>query len=237
MRVLPAIAALVLGLCGLTTAASDSANRLTEAEMAEGWVLLFDGQSTRGWRSFKKTTFPQKGWKVEDGCLRHVAGGGGGDIMTESTFGEFELTFEWRLAAGANSGVKYFITEERAGPIGHEYQLVTKNHPEAEDLPTKHVTASFYDVLPTTAPVRVRSAPDFNQSRIVVRGQQVEHWLNGDKVLAYELGSDDVKAAISRSKFRDVPGFGTRLRGNILLQDHGGEVCFRNVKLREPREH
>lgn len=230
--------AVLLGLlwaCGsvFSITARTEANELSEAEKAAGWRLLFDGQTTRGWRSFKKTTFPEKGWVVEDGCLKHLARGGGGDIITDATFEDFELVWEWRLAPGANSGVKYFVTETRASALGHEYQLVTPNHPEAVTEPTKHVTGSFYDVWPTRVPVRLRPPGEFNESRILVRGTRVEHWLNGEQVLEYELGSPALRAALAASKFRDVPGFGEKVRGHILLQDHGGEVWFRNLKIRE----
>ncbi len=208
-------------------------NALTDAEKADGWKLLFDGHSTAGWRNFKKATFPTKGWVVEDGCLKHTLKGGGGDLITDASFDDFELSFEWRLAPDGNSGVKYFITEDRNSAIGHEYQLVTANDPEASGQPTKHVTASFYDVLPTRMAIKLRPAGEFNTSRILVRGNHVEHWLNGEKTLEYELGSPEVKAAVAKSKFKSVAGFGEKLRGHILLQDHGGEVWFRNVKLRE----
>lgn len=209
------------------------ANELTEAERAAGWRLLFDGRSTAGWRGFQKATFPAKGWIVEDGCLKHVANGGGGDIITDATFGDFELVWEWRLAPGANSGVKYFITEARGEAIGHEYQLLARVNPVAVDPPGKHVTAGFYDVLPTRIPIKLRPAGEFNESRIRVRGSRVEHWLNGELTLAYEPGGPEVKTAVAASKFKNVPGFGEKLRGHILLQDHGGEAWFRNLKLRE----
>ena len=210
-------------------------NTLTDAEQAAGWKLLFDGHSTVGWRNFKKSTFPAKGWVVEDGCLKHTRRGGGGDIITDASFDDFEFTFEWRLAPDSNSGVKYFITEDRASAIGHEYQLVTPNDPEASTRPTKHVTASFYDVLPTRMAIKLRPPGQFNESRILVCGHHVEHWLNGEKALEYELGSSEVKAAVAKSKFKNVPGFGEKLRGHILLQDHGGEVWFRNLKIRVPQ--
>lgn len=219
------VGGLIPGLAGV--------NELTEAERAEGWRLLFDGQGIAGWRSFKKNTFPARGWVVEEGCLKHLARGGGGDILTEATFEDFELSWEWRLAPGANSGVKYFVTESRPSALGHEYQLVMPDHPEATSQPTKHVTGSFYDVWPPRGPIRLRPPGEFNQSRIVVRGRRVEHWLNGELVLEYELGSPALKAALAASKFKDVPGFGEKVRGHILLQDHGGEVWFRNLKVRE----
>jgi hypothetical protein len=233
MRIPRRLPGLTLVVLLLLPAAHAAPNQLTPDERAAGWKLLFDGTSTAGWRGFKKSTFPEKGWVVADGCLKHVAKGGGGDLVSEATFGDFELSWEWRLAPDSNSGVKYFITEERSSAIGHEYQMVTKPNVEAADQPTKHVTASFYDVLPTETPIQIRPPDQFNESRVVVRGTKVEHWLNGARVLAYELGSPATKAAVASSKFRSVPGFGEKLRGRLLLQDHGGEVCFRNVKLRE----
>jgi hypothetical protein len=163
----------------------------------------------------------------------HPSRGGGGDIVTERTFDEFELRFEWRMTPNGNSGVKYFLTEDRGGAIGHEYQLLTGRAVEAVQAPSKGGTAGFYDVLPPEIPVQLRPADQFNESRILVRGHRVEHWLNGERTIAYELGSPAVMAAVARSKFKDVKGFGTRVRGHILLQDHGGEIWFRNLKIRE----
>jgi hypothetical protein len=229
----PLLAVWLAAACFSTSLVRAGANELTEAEKTAGWKLLFDGRTTTGWRSFKKATFPAKGWIVEDGCLKHLASGGGGDIITDATFGDFELVWEWRLAPGANSGVKYFISETRGSALGHEYQLLARANPATVDPPGKHVTAGFYDVLPTRIPIKLRPPGEFNESRILVRGSRVEHWLNGGLTLAYEPGSQEVKAAVAASKFKDVPGFGEKLRGHILLQDHGGEAWFRNVKLRE----
>jgi hypothetical protein len=204
-------------------------NTLTEAERQNGWRLLFDGQSNRGWRSFGKPESPRTGWVVEDGWLK--LRGQGGDIVTEGEYDEFELTFEWQVGPGANSGVKYFVVGSRPSALGHEYQLLDDGAKPARtnDL---HRTATFYDVLPLQVPAGPRPAGQVNQSRIVVTGEQVEHWLNGVRVLSYQLNSPEVKAAVARSKFKNVAGFGSRLRGHLLLQDHGGEVAFRNLKLR-----
>lgn len=209
------------------------ANQLTPAERAAGWRLLFDGQSTAGWRGFKKATFPAKGWVVEDGCLKHLARGGGGDIITDASFDDFEFSFEWRLAPKANGGLKYFITEERSGAIGHEYQLIDDVGLGYAKPGSKHQTASFYDVLAPTAWKEPHPPGQFNHSRIMVRGRHVEHWLNGFKTLEYELGSDQLREAVAASKFKEVAGFGSKLKGHLLLQDHGGEIWFRNLKLRE----
>ena len=206
-------------------------NELTASEKAEGWKLLFDGKTTAGWRSFKKQTFPDKGWVVEDGALKKVANVQGGDIITTNTFEQFDLRWEWKVPPKANNGIKYFITEERGGPIGHEYQMIddsTVNNP-------KQRTASFYDVLPPDEHTASKPPGEWNQSRVFVQGNRVEHWLNGVKVLDYELGGEKVKTAVAASKFKDVKGFGERLKGHILLTDHKDEAVFRNIKIRELR--
>jgi hypothetical protein len=216
-------------LCG---AGGLQAGELTSAEKAAGWQLLFDGKTTAGWRSFKKQTFPDKGWVVENGTLKKVANVQGGDIITTNTFEQFDLRWEWKIPAKANNGIKYFITEERGGPIGHEYQMIddsTVNNP-------KQRTASFYDVLPPMEHSALKPPGQWNQSRVFVQGDRVEHWLNGVKVLEYELGGEKVKTAVAASKFKDVKGFGERLKGHILLTDHRDEASFRNIKIRELRQ-
>jgi hypothetical protein len=233
-------AAAALGGAAGARATDPPPNTLTRAETDAGWRLLFDGQTTNGWRGFKKADFPAQGWAVADGCLKKVATGtgdslGAGDIVTTGTFGDFDLRFEWRISKGGNSGVKYLVTEERAGPIAHEYQVLDDaGHPDAK-VGTHRQASAFYDVLPPSATAKqVRPVGEFNQGRVLVKGQHVEHWLNGQKVLEYELGSPELKAAIAKSKFKDVAGFGTKLEGRILLQDHGDEVCYRNVKIQSP---
>jgi hypothetical protein len=231
LRFLP----LAVAAGALCARGADTPANLSETEVKAGWRLLFDGTTT-GWRAFKGEDFPSQGWQVEDGCLKHGRRGGGGDIVTEETFSDYEFHFEWKIGPGGNSGVKYFITEERDEPIGHEYQLLgPRNHQEAtRDL--KRATASFYEVLPPSTNALPRPPGEWNQSRIVVEGFRVEHWLNAERVLAYELGSDAVMAGIRASKFRAVPGFGTKFPHRILLQDHGGDVWFRNMKLRVIRK-
>lgn len=221
------------GLFLVADAAEPPANQLSDAEQQAGWRLLFDGASTRGWRWYKQAAFPAKGWAIEDGCLKHLARGGGGDVITDAEFDDFEFAFEWRIAPKANSGVKYFIIEERDSAIGHEFQVIDDVGLGYAKPGDKHQTASFYDVLAPTAWKEPLPPGQFNQSRIVVQGNHVEHWLNGLKTIEYELGSDAVRAAVAASKFKAVKGFGTKLKGHLLLQDHGGEVWFRNLKVRE----
>jgi hypothetical protein len=230
-----------LRLCVIATAFAASAhaappNALTEEEVKAGWRLLFDGKTSAGWRGFKKADFPAQGWVIQDGVLKKIATGtgdslGGGDIVTRDRFSEFDLRFEWRIAKGGNSGVKYFVTEERPGPIAHEYQVLDDaGHPDAKVGPHRQA-AAFYDVLAPAPDKPLRPVGEWNSSRVLVKGQHVEHWLNGARVLEYELGSPQLMAAIARSKFKDVAGFGTKIPGHILLQDHGDEVAYRNIRI------
>ena len=199
--------------------------------------LLFDGKTSTGWRGFKKPAFPGKGWVVEDGWIKHLKTGegsqGGGDIITVDTFDNFDLQFEWRIAPGGNSGVKYLVTEDRSGPIAHEYQVIDDARHQDAKIGPKRTTAALYDVIPAPANKPLKPAGEINAGRIVVNGMHVEHWLNGVKVIEYELESPALMAAKAKSKFKDEPGWGTKLRGHILLQDHGDEVSFRNIKIRE----
>jgi hypothetical protein len=211
-------------------------NTLTPTEKSAGWTLLFDGKSTSAWRGYKKPDMGGLRWKIEDGCLALPSGEGADtqgqrDIITTQQFDDFELAWEWRIAKGGNSGVKYFVTENNESAIGHEYQVIDdERHADAKIGPHRQ-TAAFYDVLPATERP-VKPAGEWNTTRIVVRGQTVEHWLNGKKVLQYELGSPALKAAIAKSKFKGIARFGTRQNGHILLQDHGNQVWFRSIKIR-----
>ena len=205
-------------------------NELTAAEKATGWRLLFDGKTTQGWHTFKKQTFPGQGWVIEEGVLSKVAGVRGGDIITTDEFSDFDFQWDWRIPAKANNGIKYFITEERNSAIGHEYQMIDDALPK---LPKKETTASLYDVLPPSENKPLKPIGEWNHSRVLVQGNHVEHWLNGAKVLEYELGSEEVKAAVANSKFKNVKDFGTKIKGHILLTDHNSGASFRNLKIRE----
>ena len=225
---------LVLVSC-VALASAAELNTLTAAEQKDGWKLLFDGKSLAGWRTYKEGGTIGKGWVIEEGILKKQAKVGGGDIMTELTISgtaDWELSWEWRIAEKGNNGIKYFITEARKGTLGHEYQMLDDDgHPDGKVGPHRQ-TASFYDVLPPAKDKPTKPIGEWNASRVVVKGNTVQHWLNGAKVLEYELGSDAVKAAVAKSKFSKIGDFGTKVTGHILLTDHGDECWFRNVKVR-----
>ena len=195
---------------------------------ADGWVDLFDGKSLKGWRNYGTNTVTGKGWVVDGGVLKKLAKVQGGDLITEQQYDDFVLEWEWRIPAKANNGVKYFIREQGGSAVGHEYQMLDNSTTPNP----RYWTATFYDVLPTTtnAPPRIG---DWNQSRLVVQGKHVEHWLNGVKVLTYECGSPEVLAAVAKSKFKNVPQFAEKVRGHILLTDHQDECWFRNIRIKE----
>jgi hypothetical protein len=229
---------LCLLACGLApdhgiSAPASTPNQITAEEAAGHWQLLFDGKTTTGWRSFKQKSFPAKGWIAEDGWL-HCLGKNGGDIITDKDFDDFELTWDWKIAPEGNSGLKYFITEQRDSPIGHEYQMIDdEKNPDAKLANHARVTAAFYDVLKPERLVPVKGPGEINSSKILVQGNHVEHWINSVKVLEYSCGSQALREAVQRSKFKKVPNFGDKIRGHLLLQDHHSEVWFRNIKIRE----
>ncbi len=230
----PLISFLALIACASLTSAAEL-NTLTAAERKDGWKLLFDGKSLAGWRTYKEGGKIGAGWIIEDGILKKQAKIGGGDMMTEQPIpatADWELSWEWRIAEKGNNGLKYFITEARKGALGHEYQMLDDHgHPDGKVGPHRQ-TAAFYDVLPPAKDKPLKPVGEWNHSRIVVKGQTVQHWLNGAKVLEYVLGSDAVKEAVAKSKFKKIEDFGTKVTGHILLTDHNDECWFRNVKLR-----
>ena len=211
-------------------------NELNAQEQRDGWKLLFDGHSLGGWRGYKRPDATGTRWKVEDGFLTLPANDGkdtqgARDIISADTFEQFELTWEWRIAQAGNSGVKYFVLEDLPAAIGHEYQLIDdERHPDAKVGP-KRQTSAFYDVL-AASNRPLKPAGELNTSRVIVKGHSVEHWLNGQRVLQDELETPALRAAIAESKFKDTARFGKLQNGHILLQDHGDQVWFRDVKIR-----
>lgn len=212
------------------------------SDSAGAWRPLFDGTTSDQWRGYQKPDMQGLRWVVADGCLGLPPSDGSDtrgarDIVTKDEFDDFELTWEWRVTPGANSGVKYFVQEIRPVAIGHEYQIIDdEKHPDAKLREGRRSTGAFYDVLAAPAATgKTKPVGDFNESRILVTRNHVEHWLNGMKVLEYELDSDDLRARIADSKFKDVEGFDKHQRGHLLLQDHGDAVCYRNIKVRDLR--
>lgn len=227
------------------------ANQLTEREKSEGWQLLWDGKTTQGWRGAKLEHFPEKGWKIENGVLSVLKGTGGeavqgGDILTTAKYKNFELEVDFKLTKGANSGIKYFVDPElnkgEGSAIGCEYQILDdENHPDAK-LGTNgnRTLASLYDLIPAEAKfyapnenvLKRVNQYEWNRAKIVVAGNHVQHLLNGIKVVEYERGTQMWRALVAHSKHAVWPNFGELPEGHILLQDHGDEVSFRNIKIK-----
>jgi hypothetical protein len=214
------------------------ANTLTAKEKAAGWKLLFDGKTTKGWRAFKNAAFPAEKWVAAEGTLKCAAGKKVTDIVTEDEFDSFEFSWDWRTTPKGNSGVKYLVDEAMSTKandgIGFEYQILDDDlHPDAKKGKDGNRTAgSLYDLIPAGKDKALQPVGEWNRSRLVVNGNQVEHWLNGVKVVSYERGSAEMKTRIAESKYKDIKGFGEVTKGRLLLQDHDTEVWFRNLKIR-----
>ena len=210
-------------------------NLLTEQERQEGWRLLWDGKSGDGWRSIKTDSFPARGWEIANGELTVLpknAGGGAGDIITRETYSSFILKVDFRLTDAANSGIKYFFDPKRNGGTTLEYQVLDAKHPDAtKGRDGNRTVASLYDVMPA-AGAKPKPVGEWNTAMIVSKGRQVEHWLNGEKVLAFERGSDAFRKAVALSKFSKQPNWGEQEAGHILLQDHQDRVSYRNIKIK-----
>lgn len=223
-------------LPALPLAAKTPPNTLTDAERAAGWRLLWDGQTTKGWHSAKAKDFPATGWSLENGELT-VLGTKGGSIVTDEEFTAFELQLDFQVSAGGNSGVKYFVSGDgKSEPVGLEFQLLDdERHPDAKlGRDGNRKTGSLYDLLPRDAATVSPEAGAWHHARVLVTpAGHVEHWLDGVKVLTYERGSPAFLAAVARSKFAKIPGFGLGAKGPILLQDHGDVVRFRSIKIRQ----
>ncbi len=219
-------------------------NQLTADEKKNGWKLLWDGETTKGWRGAQLEEFPEKGWIIENGELIVLSSGGaesaaGGDIVTTEDYGDFELKFDFKITEGANSGVKYYVdTEINKGPgssIGLEYQILDDAvHPDAQlgNHKGSRTLASLYDLIEADKAKPVNPVGEWNSGQIISRSNKVEHWLNGSKVMEYERGSEEYRKLVSESKYVDYPGFGELEKGQILLQDHGDRVAFKNIKIK-----
>ena len=218
-------------------------NAISPDEAKEGWVLLWDGKTSEGWRGAKQNSFPEKGWKMEDGILKVLKGSGeesanGGDIVTIKKYKNFILKLDFKITEGANSGVKYFVNPDMnkgaGSAIGCEYQILDDDiHPDAKlGIKGNRKLGSLYDLIP--APEKKPfNKKGFNTVMIVVKGNHVEHWLNDVKLIEYTRQNEMWNALVAYSKYRNWPNFGNSESGNILLQDHGDEVWFKNIKIKE----
>jgi len=201
------------------------------------WVYLFDGETVNGLRGDRMDTFPYRAWKIENGVLTTNIDGTTTDLITEKRYSDFELILEYKLSENANSGVKYFVLEYEyydRRSLGIEYQLL-----DGDPGKDTYKHAALYDILPTTGKIKTNPVGQWNELRIVSKGNHAEHWLNGELVLSFTRGSKEYREAIARSKFNNIENFGEVKEGHILLQYHGSShrhgrpVSFRNIKIRK----
>ena len=235
-----------IAACASTFAAEGTTpNTLSQQEQVTGWRLLWDGKTNTGWRSARGAEFPKSGWTIKDGELTVAATSGGesaagGDIITREKFSDFELMAEFKITPGANSGIKIFVdpglNKGDGSAIGPEFQILDDaSHPDAKlGRNGNRTIGSLYDMLPAPADKLVMPIGEWNHARILSQGKHVEFWLNGRKTVEFERGSQAWRDTVAISKYKVWPAFGELAEGHILLQDHGNQVSFRNLKIRVP---
>lgn len=225
-------------------------NTLTKSEKRSGWQLLFDGKTFNGWRGLNRDHVPAVYWEIRDGSIHKIkndevkklpdaAKAESGDLVTAGEFTDFELSFEWKIDKAGNSGLKYNVSEEMCkkynspySALGFEYQLLDDSDPMYKSLHASQYSGSLYDLIPAKN-IKLKPVGEFNQSRIVVKGNHGEHWLNGVKVLEYEFGSKELSDAWQKSKFSKMPEFIEKRKARIVLQNHNDEAWFRNIRIRK----
>ncbi|MCA9271109.1 MAG: DUF1080 domain-containing protein [Planctomycetales bacterium] len=227
MRRHGALAAIAAVLLGAQLAHAETLNQLTDAEKSAGWQLLFDGSSKTGWRNYNKPDASDK-WVIEDGALKSEKGAG--DLITEGQYDYYELSLECISPSGGNAGIIYRCAEPKGPPYvtGPEIQVIGDMNPKS-----KNSAGSCYDMYAPTKDV-LKPNGQWNSVRLVIKpDNQVEHWMNGEKICEYTIGSDDWNQRVASSKWAKTAGYGKTVKGHICLQDHGAVVSFRNIKIRQ----
>ncbi len=206
------------------------------------WLVLFDGKTAKGLRGYNQKEFPDKAWKIENGTLKTLSKAQGGqpvDLATAEKFADVEFEYEWKVAQGGNSGVMYRVKEipgKAAYATGPEMQVLDdERHPDGKANFPKRTAGSLYDLIGKgMKEKKYNPAGEWNTARIVCKGNLIEHWLNGEKLLDYKWGSDEIKAMLEKSKFKGWQGFMEQAEGHIVIQHHGEEVWYRNIRVRKP---
>lgn len=233
MNIKKYITIFALGFLSCIVSAKAQLPSLSKKEIKGGWALLFDGRTFEGWQKANGTPFTGKGWKIENGVISvKPQDGGGGDIVTTKEFLDFELSLDFKLEKGTNSGVKCFLIKNSS--LGCEYQLIDdENHPDAKlGKDGNRSLGGLYDIMPPAVDKKTKAIGEWNNMHIVSKGKHVEHWLNGKKILEYERGSELFKKMIAESKFKKANGFAETDKSPILLQEHETVIHFRNIKIR-----
>jgi len=237
---------LVAAICSMSVVSCNNPvagdNQLTQKEKEEGWQLLFDGETMNGWRRIYTDSPPIQGWHVTDGCLviednQARESANGGDLITIKEYDNFDFSFDFKLTPSANSGIKYFVDESIGDPdsgygFGPEYQIIDDGA-GFRNLPVGGKLAGLYELIEVPDTKKVNPIGEWNTGRIVSRNNHVEHWLNEELLITYVLGSDEFKALVQKSKFKDKEGYAAQAKGYILIQDHGSSVSYKNLKVRE----
>ncbi|MCF8379603.1 MAG: DUF1080 domain-containing protein [Bacteroidales bacterium] len=226
----------------LAQCVSNTKQKDTENKAEKNWIWLFDGSSTDNWRDTKSDQFPEHGWVVEGDALTVLGKTeeepGGHDIITKQQYSNFELELEVKLTEGANSGIKYFVTDSFPGNegkfLGLEYQLIdNERHPDAQlGRDGNRKMGALYDLIPLIENYSINPPGEWNKVRIIVDSNQVEHWLNDKKIIEFDRHSPFFKDLVLASKYKDLEKFGELDQGRILLQGHGNDVSFRAIKIR-----